>query len=82
MYCHLWYCIVYNHMCHFMYGQYLQSFTEVEEAVLHWSGKSVKPYTQISTLIQLLILIYSCNLLMIIGLAAALSAWPVTVLHP
>jgi len=40
----------------------------MEEAVLHWSGKSVK--------FQLLILIYSCELLMIIGPTAAWSVPP------
>jgi len=47
----------------------------VEEAVLHWSGKSVK-HTQFSTF-NYQILIYFCELLMIIGLAAAQSVRPV-----
>jgi len=46
----------------------------VEEAVLHWSGKSVKAikHTQLSTLIY----INSFDLLMIIGLVAAWSVPP------
>jgi len=45
----------------------------MEEAVLHWSGKSVKAikHTQLSTLIY----INSFDLLMIIGLVVAWSAW-------
>jgi len=47
----------------------------VEEAILHHSGKPVKAvkHTQPSTFIY----IYSFDLLMIIGLVATWSAWPV-----
>jgi len=44
------------------------SFAGMEETVLQWSGKSVKQ-AQLSTFH--LILVFSCGLLMIIGLMAA-----------